>query len=80
MAVKRAALLEKRVRREKETQEKKQQQELEQEQRKEEARSVWTSRDLYLFHCYAWSEHYQQGRILTPTSNLVMHYCQWVTK
>lgn len=38
MAVKRAALLEKRVRREKETQEKKQQQELEQEQRKEEAR------------------------------------------
>uniref|UniRef100_A0A4W5PJU1 Calmodulin regulated spectrin-associated protein family, member 2b n=1 Tax=Hucho hucho TaxID=62062 RepID=A0A4W5PJU1_9TELE len=38
MAVKRAALLEKRLRREKETQEKKQQQELEQEQRKEEAR------------------------------------------
>ncbi|KAK6311088.1 hypothetical protein J4Q44_G00191430 [Coregonus suidteri] len=38
MAVKRAALLEKRQRREKETQEKKQQLELEQEQRKEEAR------------------------------------------
>lgn len=43
MAAKKAALLEKRLRREKEAQERKQQQELDQEQKREAARSVFLS-------------------------------------
>lgn len=49
MAAKKAALLEKRLRREKEAQEKKQQQELDQEQNKEAARYVYLSYFLPVF-------------------------------
>lgn len=47
MAQKRAALLEKRMRREKETQQKKMQLEAELEQKKEEARYVITSKSVF---------------------------------
>ena len=51
MAAKKAALLEKRLRREKETQEKKQEQELDQEQKREAARFVTLSYSSYISQC-----------------------------